>query len=86
MVLKNIKYIQTEDEKEMVVRTVYCTNIDKKVRASYQSILSLFRATLRYYLRYTSSFGVKVTQTDVKVFFEQLCGEVSSAFFLYFPL
>lgn len=36
------------DEREMVVRTVYCTNIDKKV-----------------------------TQSDVKVFFEQVCGEVS---------
>lgn len=24
-------YSQTEDEKEMVSRTVYCTNIDKKV-------------------------------------------------------
>ena len=38
----------TEDEKEMVIRTVYCTNIDKKV-----------------------------TQLDVKSFFEELCGEVS---------
>lgn len=45
----NPKFLpKTEDEKEMVVRTVYCTNIDKKV-----------------------------TQTDVKTFFEQLCGEVS---------
>ena len=26
---------QTEDEKEMVSRTVYCTNIDKKVCESY---------------------------------------------------
>lgn len=24
-------FLQTEDEKEMVSRTVYCTNIDKKV-------------------------------------------------------
>ncbi|WOL09103.1 polyadenylate-binding protein-interacting protein 9 [Canna indica] len=45
----NPKFLpRSEDEKEMVVRTVYCTNIDKKV-----------------------------TQTDVKAFFEQLCGEVS---------
>lgn len=29
---------------------------------------------------------VKVTQTDVKVFFEQLCGEVSLTFFLYLPI
>ncbi|XP_042416582.1 polyadenylate-binding protein-interacting protein 9-like [Zingiber officinale] len=38
----------SEDEEEMVIRTVYCTNIDKKV-----------------------------TQMDVKAFFEQRCGEVS---------
>ncbi|KAG1330292.1 polyadenylate-binding protein-interacting protein 11 [Cocos nucifera] len=45
----NPKFLpQSEDEKEMVVRTVYCTNIDNKV-----------------------------TQTDVKVFFELICGEVS---------
>ncbi|XP_074567201.1 polyadenylate-binding protein-interacting protein 11-like isoform X3 [Curcuma longa] len=40
--------LPSEDEEEMVVRTVYCTNIDKKV-----------------------------TETDVKSFFERLCGEVS---------
>ncbi|WOL14155.1 polyadenylate-binding protein-interacting protein 11 [Canna indica] len=39
---------KSEDEREMVMRTVYCTNIDRKI-----------------------------TQTDVKAFFEQLCGEVS---------
>nr|XP_010925648.1 polyadenylate-binding protein-interacting protein 11 [Elaeis guineensis] len=45
----NPKFLpRSEDEKEMVVRTVYCTNIDKKV-----------------------------TQIDVKVFFELICGEVS---------
>uniref|UniRef100_A0A0E0BYW7 RRM domain-containing protein n=1 Tax=Oryza meridionalis TaxID=40149 RepID=A0A0E0BYW7_9ORYZ len=45
----NPKFLpRTEDEKEMVIRTVYCTNIDKKV-----------------------------TQLDVKNFFEELCGEVS---------
>ncbi|WOL02095.1 polyadenylate-binding protein-interacting protein 8-like isoform X2 [Canna indica] len=45
----NPKFLpKSEDEKEMVVRTVYCTNIDKKV-----------------------------TQTEVKNFFEQLCGKVS---------
>lgn len=45
----NPKFLpKSEDEKDMVIRTVYCTNIDKKV-----------------------------TQTDVKTFFEQLCGEVS---------
>ncbi|KAL8233076.1 hypothetical protein R6Q57_002854 [Mikania cordata] len=38
---------QSEDEREMCARTIYCTNIDKKV-----------------------------TQADVKVFFESLCGEV----------
>ncbi|WOL08237.1 polyadenylate-binding protein-interacting protein 9 [Canna indica] len=45
----NPKFLpRSEDEKEMVVRTVYCTNMDKKI-----------------------------TQTDVKIFFERLCGEVS---------
>ncbi|KAG6496027.1 polyadenylate-binding protein-interacting protein 11-like [Zingiber officinale] len=44
---------RSENEKEMVVRTVYCTNIDKKV-----------------------------TETDVKSFFEQLCGEISRMRFL----
>nr|XP_043606801.1 polyadenylate-binding protein-interacting protein 12-like isoform X2 [Erigeron canadensis] len=38
---------QSEDEREMCARTIYCTNIDKKV-----------------------------TQADVKLFFESLCGEV----------
>ncbi|KAM0944631.1 putative RNA recognition motif domain, ataxin-2, RNA-binding domain superfamily [Dioscorea sansibarensis] len=39
---------KSDDEKEMVTRTVYCTNIDKKV-----------------------------TQMDVKIFFNKYCGEVS---------
>ncbi|KAL2226889.1 UNVERIFIED_CONTAM: Polyadenylate-binding protein-interacting protein 11 [Sesamum indicum] len=38
---------QSEDEREMCARTIYCTNIDKKV-----------------------------TQADVKLFFESICGEV----------
>nr|AAK53018.1 At1g32790 [Arabidopsis thaliana]AAN72236.1 At1g32790/F6N18_9 [Arabidopsis thaliana] len=38
---------RTEDESEMCARTIYCTNIDKKV-----------------------------TQSDVKIFFEYFCGEV----------
>ncbi|KAK4601132.1 hypothetical protein RGQ29_010631 [Quercus rubra] len=37
---------RTEDEREMCARTIYCTNIDKKV-----------------------------TQADVKLFFESVCGE-----------
>ncbi|KAL4574089.1 hypothetical protein LXL04_020912, partial [Taraxacum kok-saghyz] len=37
----------SEDEREMCARTIYCTNIDKKV-----------------------------TQVDVKLFFESFCGEV----------
>lgn len=45
----NPKFLpRTEDEKEMVSRTVYCTNIDKKV-----------------------------TEDDVKIFFQRLCGKVS---------
>ncbi|XP_078438688.1 polyadenylate-binding protein-interacting protein 9-like isoform X2 [Wolffia australiana] len=39
---------RSEDEREMCARTIYCTNIDKKV-----------------------------TQADVKAFFEAYCGEVS---------
>ncbi|XP_058095348.1 polyadenylate-binding protein-interacting protein 9-like isoform X2 [Magnolia sinica] len=39
---------RSEDEREMCARTVYCTNIDKKV-----------------------------SQADVKIFFETYCGEVS---------
>ncbi|XP_021767939.1 polyadenylate-binding protein-interacting protein 11-like isoform X2 [Chenopodium quinoa] len=38
---------QNDDEREMCARTVYCTNIDKKV-----------------------------SQTEIKVFFETICGEV----------
>lgn len=38
---------RSEDEREMCARTIYCTNIDKKV-----------------------------SQTDVKLFFEQICGPV----------
>ncbi|KAA8540090.1 hypothetical protein F0562_026782 [Nyssa sinensis] len=38
---------QSEDEREMCARTIYCTNIDKKV-----------------------------TQADVRLFFESICGEV----------
>ncbi|XP_076898529.1 polyadenylate-binding protein-interacting protein 11-like [Bidens hawaiensis] len=38
---------RSEDEREMCARTIYCTNIDKKV-----------------------------TQADVKLFFESFCGEV----------
>ncbi|KAA3470212.1 Polyadenylate-binding, cytoplasmic and nuclear [Gossypium australe] len=40
-------YYPSEDEREMCARTIYCTNIDKKV-----------------------------TQADVKLFFESVCGEV----------
>ncbi|KAJ0832171.1 putative RNA recognition motif domain, nucleotide-binding alpha-beta plait domain superfamily [Helianthus annuus] len=39
--------VRSEDEREMCARTIYCTNIDKKV-----------------------------TQADVKLFFESFCGEV----------
>ncbi|GLJ18522.1 hypothetical protein SUGI_0329260 [Cryptomeria japonica] len=39
---------KSEDEREMCARTIYCTNIDKKV-----------------------------SQADVRMFFESLCGEVS---------
>ncbi|CAN1299582.1 Polyadenylate-binding protein-interacting protein 11 [Linum perenne] len=44
---------RNDDEREMCTRTIYCTNIDKKV-----------------------------TQSDIKVFFESVCGEVSDSFLL----
>ncbi|KAJ8446422.1 hypothetical protein Cgig2_019315 [Carnegiea gigantea] len=45
--LISVWHVQSEDEREMCARTVYVTNIDKKV-----------------------------TQADVKLFFESFCGEV----------
>uniref|UniRef100_A0A804PQH4 RRM domain-containing protein n=1 Tax=Zea mays TaxID=4577 RepID=A0A804PQH4_MAIZE len=41
---------RSDDEREMCARTIYCTNIDKKV-----------------------------TQADLKLFFESICGEAESA-------
>ncbi|EPS67942.1 hypothetical protein M569_06832, partial [Genlisea aurea] len=46
---------RSEDEREMCARTIYCTNIDKKV-----------------------------TQAEVKLFFESMCGEVRFFFFFFF--
>ncbi|MQL97192.1 hypothetical protein Taro_029878 [Colocasia esculenta] len=55
---------RSEDEREMCARTVYCTNIDKKVCNLFSWIFNIFCALF-------------VTQTDVKAFFEAWCGEVS---------
>ncbi|CAI5956963.1 unnamed protein product [Closterium sp. NIES-65] len=46
--LPKVPFRCSQEEREMCARTVYCTNIDKKV-----------------------------TQADVKLFFESLCGEIS---------
>ncbi|EOY23860.1 CTC-interacting domain 11 isoform 3 [Theobroma cacao] len=47
-IIRRTVYVsENEDERQMCARTIYCTNIDKKV-----------------------------TQTDVKLFFETVCGEV----------
>ncbi|KAL4555386.1 hypothetical protein LXL04_038004 [Taraxacum kok-saghyz] len=43
----SVNTMKSEDEREMCAKTIYCTNIDKKV-----------------------------TQADVKLFFESFCGEV----------
>nr|GLL34637.1 polyadenylate-binding protein-interacting protein 8-like [Ipomoea trifida]GMD33318.1 polyadenylate-binding protein-interacting protein 8-like isoform X2 [Ipomoea batatas]GMD36694.1 polyadenylate-binding protein-interacting protein 8-like isoform X2 [Ipomoea batatas] len=48
---------RSEDEREMCARTVYCTNIDKKV-----------------------------SQADVKTFFETRCGEVGMVFEVFYTL
>ncbi|KMZ75075.1 putative Poly(A)-binding protein [Zostera marina] len=46
----NPQYLpQTEDEKEMCVRTIYCTNIDKKI--SQEQVKSFFESTCGKVLR-----------------------------------
>lgn len=73
--------LKSEDEREMCARTIYCTNIDKKVVSNvhyflngFMPVWSIARAII-YGL-----FGqlIQVTQADVKLFFESVCGEVCS--------
>lgn len=67
---------QNDDEREMCTRTIYCTNIDKKV-----FILVLHHkkdSRLETVIHYTCIilFVLQVTQADIKLFFESVCGEV----------
>nr|XP_025887291.1 polyadenylate-binding protein-interacting protein 11 isoform X1 [Solanum lycopersicum] len=65
---------RSEDEREMCARTVYCTNIDKKVFWVYNfTFLMDFNEENIYYLYVCMK---QITQADVKLFFESLCGEV----------
>lgn len=60
----------------MCSRTIYCTNIDKKV---VFNLLFLFRCFLTRTGASVPNLVVhsmQVTQADVKLFFESLCGEV----------
>lgn len=59
----------------MCSRTIYCTNIDKKV---VFNLLFLFRCSDRTGASVPNLVVhlMQVTQADVKLFFESLCGEV----------
>ena len=62
----------------MCARTVYCTNIDKKVFWVYNfTFLMDFNEENIYDLYVCMK---QITQADVKLFFESLCGEVCSFF------
>lgn len=63
----------------MCARTIYCTNIDKKVLLFEQFIicwhLGFFFFFGFLYDCYSALF-LQVSQADVKLFFESVCGEV----------
>lgn len=65
-------FIQSEDEREMCTRTIYCTNVDKNVNtfSRYIAFAHLF-SVLR------DSYKLQATEDDVKTFFQSACGEVS---------
>ena len=63
----------------MCSRTIYCTNIDKKVISTFQSRLGSRTRTGVPFPDFICLL-VQVTQADVKLFFESLCGEVGSSF------
>lgn len=67
---------QSEDEREMCARTIYCTNIDKKV--VYQTFHFFYLLIVRVAPKVTNHYclSLQVTETDVKLFFESVCGEV----------
>ncbi|KAK4800990.1 hypothetical protein SAY86_021477 [Trapa natans] len=69
---------RNEDEREMCSRTIYCTNIDKKVHTSLMKEVSGITTTIKQSVSHVLFLyvGVQVTQADVKSFFESICGEV----------
>ena len=71
--------LQSEDEREMCTRTIYCTNIDKKVvsHVHYFSWMPVW-STTRAIIPGLFVQLMQVTQADVKLFFESVCGEVCS--------
>lgn len=60
----------------MCARTVYCTNIDKKVFWVYNFTFLMDINEENIYDLYVCM--KQITQADVKLFFESLCGEVCS--------
>lgn len=59
----------------MCARTIYCTNIDKKVVLTSTFTIIVFKSMcLKIDTKYEAL--MQVTQADVKLFFESICGEV----------
>lgn len=71
---------QSEDEREMCSRTIYCTNIDKKVvsHVHYFSWIPVW-STTRAIIPCLFVQLIQITQADLKLFFESVCGEVCSS-------
>ncbi|KAL5202539.1 hypothetical protein ABZP36_013491 [Zizania latifolia] len=72
--LVNLAHFASDDEREMCARTIYCTNIDKKVcyPTVVLHILIFFKLMFLWYVIHL----IQVYQADVKLFFESICGEV----------
>ncbi|XP_017254510.1 polyadenylate-binding protein-interacting protein 12 isoform X2 [Daucus carota subsp. sativus] len=71
---------RSEDEREICSRTIYCTNIDKKVILESNKFFCFFG---EYLLEENdnhiyASYLIQVTQADVKLFFETFCGELAN--------
>ncbi|KAL6198957.1 hypothetical protein ACLB2K_028745 [Fragaria x ananassa] len=64
---------RSEDEREMCSRTVYCTNIDKKVYTFHKNP---FVPNVEE-LGHGHAYMALVSQAEVKNFFETACGEVT---------
>lgn len=68
--------IQSEDEREMCSRTIYCTNVDKNVNTLSQ-LMSIFHFVYKFLVLRLLVLNLQATEDDVKIFFESACGEVS---------